>query len=274
MVTYGGGLCGGDRCGLRCDVKAGATCVLATQSSTKIFKRRPRPGVMQPADTAGAAWCDVTSQKMSARVGAGAMLAVLPEPVACFKDANFLQEQVFEVEVGGTLVMLDWFTSGRRANGESWEFSSYNSVNCVRMRGTTVFHDNVLLANNELASVAERMGRAHIMGTLVMVGPRVASVVRMLLNRTMPPLVQHCFTRCRAISSPLDNSRPVAAGGAAEMAGLPFFFVSASPIGTSGDGVSIRIAAENTDEAYAFVHECLRPLQDQIGLSPFASLGC
>eukprot|EP00959_Pyramimonas_sp_CCMP1952_P170881 3570832-Pyramimonas_sp.AAC.1 len=53
VVTYGGGLCGGDRAGLRVDVRHGAACVLATQASTKVYKRRPLPAALQAGGATG-----------------------------------------------------------------------------------------------------------------------------------------------------------------------------------------------------------------------------
>eukprot|EP00959_Pyramimonas_sp_CCMP1952_P380923 7981141-Pyramimonas_sp.AAC.1 len=66
----------------------------------------------------------------------------------------------------------------------------------------------MMCAGGGLASVAERMGRAHLMATLVLVGPRVAHVAQALLEHTMPPLVRHCFTRCRAASHPAVGRHP------------------------------------------------------------------
>ena len=37
---------------------------------------------------------EVTSQRLNARVGAGGLLAVLPEPVCAYAEAEYLQEQV------------------------------------------------------------------------------------------------------------------------------------------------------------------------------------
>ena len=73
-ATLGGGLVGGDDIQLRADVTAGARALLTTQASTKVY-RSLRP----------------SRQGLTATVDAGALLAVVPDPVVCFADADFTQ---------------------------------------------------------------------------------------------------------------------------------------------------------------------------------------
>jgi hypothetical protein len=97
------------------------------------------------------------------------------------------------------VVVLDWLLSGRASNGERWDFASYKSRNVVRLGGVTVFHDHTSLENQPagLTTVRERMAATHVMGTLVLVGPAVAAAAAALVERTLPPLTQHCFRACR-----------------------------------------------------------------------------
>jgi len=68
-------------------------------------------------------------QTVDARVAEGALLAVLPDPVTCFAGARYTQRQSFSLAPGGSLVLVDWLTCGRRALGETWALSSYQSSN-------------------------------------------------------------------------------------------------------------------------------------------------
>jgi len=268
LVTFGGGLLAGDHVGLRVDVHPAATAVLATQASTKVYKK-PRSGVaaaaapMAPAATGAA-------QTMHARVASRALLAVLPEPIVCYADSTYTQTQVFELSHGGSVVLLDWLLSGRAANGERWQFAQYRSRNVVRVDGHTLFSDHTLLQNDEehsLTTVAERMGKAHVTGTLVLVGPAVQQLAAQLVHKTLPPLTEHCFRACRNAAQQRD------ATGRETATPQPFFFASASALEDARDGAAagcvIRFMAESSADAYVFVQQCLQPLQPLIGHLPF-----
>ena len=79
-------------------------------------------------------------QLIRADVAQGALLTLLPDPVVPFADSRFVQDQEFALapprlgagvvacKMGGSVVLLDWVTSGRRARGEAWSMSRYESV--------------------------------------------------------------------------------------------------------------------------------------------------
>src|SRR5690606_34777825 len=94
LVTFGAGLVDGDTISLDVVVEPGATLVLFTQASTKVFRGRAR-------------------QSLRARVEDGGTLVALPDPVAPFAGADY--EQRVEVELAGAdarCVVLDGVTSG------------------------------------------------------------------------------------------------------------------------------------------------------------------
>ncbi|CAG8633583.1 7473_t:CDS:2 [Diversispora eburnea] len=52
----------------------------------------------------------------------------LPGPTTCFQSADYSQYQKFKLEDDiSSLIVLDWFTSGRMSRGERWEFANYKS---------------------------------------------------------------------------------------------------------------------------------------------------
>eukprot|EP00897_Mesotaenium_endlicherianum_P000209 jgi/Mesen1/10189/ME000076S09698 len=119
-ITYGGGIVAGDTVALSVTVCDSCTAAITTQSSTKVYHSDGKK---------------VAEQRLRASVGTGALLALLPDPVTCFKDALYRQEQSFDVAPGGSLVLVDWLTSGRRGRGEVWEFEKYESCNRVYLGG-------------------------------------------------------------------------------------------------------------------------------------------
>lgn len=154
--THGGGLVGGDAIHLTLDVEAGARAVLATQSSTKIYR-----------STRSA------RQQVTARVGDEALLVVAPDPTVCFAGASFRQDQCYDVSRDGNLVVLDWMTSGRRAMGERWAFDRYEGRLELRYDGRTILYDSIRLARDD-GPIGERMRRFNVWATVISIGPLVA----------------------------------------------------------------------------------------------------
>ena len=85
LLSYGGGLVGGDSVNLYITVKNGSKLSLVTQGHTKIFKS-PTPDVL-------------TSQTLHVQVEDGAALCLLPDPVQPFEDSVYFQKQMFTVGV-------------------------------------------------------------------------------------------------------------------------------------------------------------------------------
>ena len=113
LGSYGGGLLGGDVVDLHVRAERGAALVLTTQASTKIYKAKA-DGVP-------------TQQQLTAKVAAGALLVVLPDPLVPFAQSAYAGLQRYELEPGASLVAVDWVGSGRVSNGERWAHSSYSS---------------------------------------------------------------------------------------------------------------------------------------------------
>jgi urease accessory protein len=152
--TYGGGLVGGDRVRLDIRIGRGATALLQTQSSTKVY--RSSRGV---------------SSDTHAVVEAGGLLAVLPDPVVCFAGSTYVQTQTVDLDGDAALLVVDWMTCGRRASGERWAFDCYSSGITVRCAGQLRLFDSVRLASGD-GALPQRMGRFACLCTIVLLGSR------------------------------------------------------------------------------------------------------
>jgi urease accessory protein len=164
-ATLGGGLVGGDEICLHAEVTAGARALLTTQASTKVYRS------LRPA-----------RQSLRATVDAGALLAVVPDPVVCFADADFTQTQRYDLHADASLVMVDWITSGRHASGERWAFSRYESRFDITRGPHRIFFDALVLEPH-IDSIAERMSRFNVLLTAVLTGPLVAAAATNIAGR-------------------------------------------------------------------------------------------
>lgn len=117
QVSFGGGLVAGDRAGASVDVADGCACVLATQGTNKVYKhavsteKKNEDGLSAGEEKTSRE----TVQALAGRVGAGALLACLPDPTQAFRDARFRQTQRFVLDKTASLVAVDWLVSGRAA---------------------------------------------------------------------------------------------------------------------------------------------------------------
>ncbi|KAL2426241.1 hypothetical protein ABEF95_001940 [Exophiala dermatitidis] len=166
LLTYGGGLVGGDQINLKAELQDGTRLVLLTQGSTKIFK--------SPNKTV------VSRQVLDVKVGAEAALCYLPDSTQPFAESVYEQRQTFYVEPDGSssLLVLDWVSEGRRARGESWTLWSWRGRNEVRetderSKGRLLLRDAVMLHEDGLGGtgIADKADNMGIFGTLIVYGP-------------------------------------------------------------------------------------------------------
>ncbi len=213
--TYGGGLVAGDDVSLDVTVGPGAALTLRTQAPTKVFHRHAGRNA---------------SHLMRATVADGATLAVLPDPVTCYADADYVQDQRFELQGDASLVLLDAFTAGRAARGERWVFHRYRSRNVVTLDGREIVYDALSLdsAHGPLTGPLT-VGRFTVYMNLLLVGPAAAPIVASLLGYIE--------------ATPLDRADPIT--------------LSFSPTPFGGQ---LRLATESPEAATTFLQNHLNSL--------------
>ncbi|MEM6460064.1 MAG: urease accessory protein UreD [Planctomycetota bacterium] len=158
--TFGGGLVAGDRVDLELHAGPHTTAVLTTQASTKVFHQQ---------DGIGA------EQRLTATVDQDARLLVLPDPLTCFADAAYRQTQRFTLGPTASLVLLDWFTAGRVASGERWDFAEYRSLNVVTVGGREVVFDQTRITADTLSTLGPLcVGGYDVLANVFLIGPAVS----------------------------------------------------------------------------------------------------
>ncbi|CAM9415836.1 unnamed protein product, partial [Hapterophycus canaliculatus] len=280
-LGYGGGAVCGDQVTITCHVDDGSTAALTTQGSTKIFKRGSK------SDNATAAQLESeeihrASQTLLSRVARTALLAVVPDPVTCFKNSSFRQHQRFLLEQGSSLVLVDWLTSGRMSRGEGWEFNRLESRNEVMVQSPAnsgkgdscggwepLVFDSLVLEELQGLSVRERMLGMNVVGVVILLGPRLEGLVSTVLE-----LEARKRSRFPVGLEPRGTTGSAAAGGDETRAKKPVresgrTLCSVSPLkGGVADwcrGLVYRFSAERTDDARAMLHDLLLPLRGALG---------
>ena len=85
--TFGGGLVAGDQIHLDLQLSEQTTCVLGTQASTKVYRDPNQIGC---------------TQTFKANIDRGALLVSVPDPITCFAEAVYEQEQQFHLAPEGS----------------------------------------------------------------------------------------------------------------------------------------------------------------------------
>ena len=223
--SFGGGLVAGDETRLDLTLGPAARCFLGTQASTKVYRN---PDQLP---------CGHVTH---ATVDAGALLVFAPDPVQAFAASTYAQRQEFHLAPDASLVLLDWFTSGRAARGERWAFSRFASRSDVFVDAQRAFLDSIRLDPSDGAlDSAHRTGRFNCFATLLILGPLVQDMAAKLL----PDIAARSVERRAAL------------------------VCSASPI---REGALLRIASEQVEAVGQELHRHLAPLAELLGDDPWA----
>ena len=223
--TYGGGLVEGDHIDLDVRIGGGATAMLGTQASTKIYS------------CLGGRAC---VQSLHAAVEDDALLVLSPDPVTCFADAIYEQQQRFNLAPRASLISIDWFTAGRVARGERWAFRKYQSRTDIFVDGSRLVHDALALDPGDGPLAApHRVGRYNCIATVFVIGPRVAELAANAAKEVS--------------EQPIGKRLPL--------------IQSASEL--PGGGVLMRAAGVTTELVAAWLRQKLSPVVGQLGDDPW-----
>ncbi|KAI0639714.1 UreD-domain-containing protein [Trametes polyzona] len=246
MLSYGGGLVGGDRIELSVEVRDGARLVLLSQGSTKVFKTRPGHRL----STANAKTNAATTQKLDVHISPLGALFLLPEPVTCFRSAKYHQTQAFHLAEDSSAVLLDWITSGRKSRGEEWAFSRYYSLNEVWVGNRRIAKDATLLEERDpqlglfsVRTLGETLAPYSCYATVIIYGDLVQDTIR------------HLSAAYGAITVFKQHSPPSLLWSLSQIC--------------EGKGCVVRVAAKETEEAKTWLGRALSDLEGVLGVDVY-----
>jgi urease accessory protein len=150
ICSPAGGVLQGDRLRTEIDVEAAARLRLETQSATRIY-----------ATPDAAARAEIVL-----RVGAGAFLEYVPDPLIPYAAASYRQESLWEVEESAMLVVGEVVAAGREARGEWAAYERVETeVEARRPDGRVLFRDACRLVPAPHPTLPRGRGR-EILGLL------------------------------------------------------------------------------------------------------------
>ena len=224
--SFGGGFVDQDHTSLDLTIGDGAAAFISTQASSKVY-RSPRG----------------TGARLIAQVGRDALLVVAPDPVVPFAGASFEQDQRFVLDATGSLILVDWVSSGRRESGERWRFRSYVNRLAVDVDEAVVLRDALALRHED-GELSERMGRFNILTTVLVLGR---------------PLLTYAATLVTALTGEPVEKRPAQLAVAT--------LLEHKRLGEVG--CLVRMAGATVDEVGRAIRTYLRFVPDLLGDDPW-----
>ncbi|MCY4604693.1 MAG: urease accessory protein UreD [Gemmatimonadetes bacterium] len=181
LSSYGGGLVAGDCARLRVRCGREAKLFLGTQAFTKVYKT-----------TDGR----VARQELAGHVEAGACVVSLPDPVVPYAESAFVQEQVWHLSSGASLVLLDGGTAGRGERGERFHYSSYTSNISIYLENELVLAERLRLQPKRQAlGRVGAFGQYTAFANAFIVGDTARSAIEEELRCALAPMLTGQRTR-------------------------------------------------------------------------------
>lgn len=221
-TTLGGGLLGGDEIALGVSVDRGARALLSSQGSTRAYRSARQAKVT----------LEVTLEE-------GGLLALLPDPTACFSGSRVEQRTCVRMAAGASLALVECVTAGRGALDGRWALARYRSALRVADLSGAAVLDETLLLDGAHGPLSARLGRFDCFATVVLRGPLLAASAALALERIA--------------ATPVARDSPL--------------LEAASPI---AGGAVIRLAAVSVEAGARRVREVLSALPLLLGDDPFA----
>lgn len=159
--SLGGGLVDGDAVALHVTIEAGATAVVTTQASTKVYRGSSR-------------------QATTVRVHGDGTALLVPDAIVPYRGATFVQQTRVEMTGASTLVACDVVTAGRVAHGERWDATRIETSLRIEIDGVVRILDRIVIAGGA------PLGRFEALATAVLLGPRVREVAAEQLAALAP----------------------------------------------------------------------------------------
>jgi len=174
VINPGGAYLGGDKYLIEIDVAGGADLLLTTQSATKIYRT---PGSRAESHT-------------SIRLGPGARLEYLPDPLIAYREASYTQVTAVDMDPTASLVMAEVVTPGWSPDGKLFRYDEIRLRNEISINGTLTVLDNLLIRPGT-GSPVESMGAmeqfTHL-GSLLVMDARVDAALVQAVHERLAPI--------------------------------------------------------------------------------------
>ncbi|KAL3940497.1 MAG: hypothetical protein SGBAC_004972 [Bacillariaceae sp.] len=257
LSNYGGGMLQGDVSDLFIKVEANARLGVTTQGSSRIYSQLET---------------NECQANLQATVDKDALLVYAPDPCSLFAASSFSQKQDFAIHPDSSVVLVDWFSSGRYNNGEHWAFDKLSSRTSLKWLGEEedsnsqqpFLQDSVsmdLRIKQTNPSEKDPLGvyNFHAFASLILYGKETDAIIKQC------EMLQDVFasetTRIRERDSEQVVKKDLRLSGHVCMG-----MSQVELADKEQDAHVIRLAATTNEDLYRVFHHCLLPLESKFGM--------
>jgi len=126
LMSSSPGILDGDHYTFQIDVKENCALSLHTQSYQRIYNMKTS-----------------AVQNTTINVGENGFFQYLPHPTVPHKDSNFLAKNDIYLSTRSTLIWCDLFSCGRKLNGESFDYNSFENSTTIYQNNTPVAIEHI-----------------------------------------------------------------------------------------------------------------------------------
>lgn len=174
VINPGGAYLGGDKYLIEVDVAPGSDLLLTTQAATKVYRT---PGSR-------------AEQHMHLRLGAGARMELLPDPLIAYRGASYSQVTTIDMDPTASLIMAEVVTPGWSPDGRLFRYDEIRLRNEISMGGRLTVLDNLLIRPAEgspMDSMSFMDVHTHL-GSMLVMDARVDATLIDELHSALAPL--------------------------------------------------------------------------------------
>jgi urease accessory protein len=253
LSNYGGGMLQGDSSDLFINVEKKARLGVITQGASRIYSQRI------PNE------CQAT---LHATVEKDGVLVYAPDPCSLFAASSFAQKQEFHIHPQSSVVLIDWFSSGRYRNGEHWAFdklSSRTSLSWLGEANPPFLQDSVsmdLRIRQTNESDLDPLGvyNFHAFASLILYGKETEAIQRKCEILQDGLAAESTRIRERSETAHVDPKQ-------LRLAGQVCMGLSRVELPDKEyDAHVVRLAATTNEDLYRVFHHCLLPVGESFGM--------
>ncbi len=134
LTNYGGGFVEGDTIALKVLCKAKTTSLVSSQANTRVYESNGIP----------------CRQSLQLSLEENAFHVFFNDPLVMHEGGSFSQENTISAGKNSVLLLIDWFSSGRTANGESFAFHNFETSTKIKYQEEIVAWDNFKITPKDL----------------------------------------------------------------------------------------------------------------------------
>lgn len=262
ISNYGAGMLQGDSAEITVNVEAGAKLGLVTQGAARIYTQRVK---------------STCESRLHATVEKNAMLVFAPDPCTLFASSSYSQNQEFIIDPESSVVLIDWFSSGRFENNERWEFDTLKTRTKLKWRSKNDDNNNSvpfildsttidLCGSKSNEDDPHAVGDYNCFASMILYGEQIQSIK--LRCRSLADTIASKHTRIRERDSKCSSPTTINNDGITNylagrvVMGFSKVFLGEKP----SNAYVVRFAGKTNSDLYRVLHYCLQPISPSFGV--------